>query len=186
MNRRRYALLAASAVLTLPVACSSSTNAQMSTSSPPTASASPTTMSGNAIGVGQTATFQSQFAGEQGTTMRLAVTKVAYVSSVMDLGTPQPATRGVLVRVTMTATNIGSNPGVFDSANFQWVSPSGQVIPNVDTAGSAPDAIPTVTLQPGQHASGVATYDVSAKGGRLEYVIYTGQSPLITIDLPPS
>lgn len=118
--------------------------------------------------------------------MRLAVTKVAYVSSVMDLGTPQPPTRGVLVRVTMTATNAGSAPGVFDSGNFQWVSPTGQVIPNTTTAGTAADAIPTVTLQPGQHVTGVATYDVSAKGGQLQYVIYTGQPPLVTVNLPAS
>lgn len=138
------------------------------------------------IGVGQTSEFHSQFAGEQGTTMRLTVSKVEYPSSVIDLGTPAAPSRGVFVRVTMTATNVGSNPGMFDYGNFVWVSPAGQVIPNTATAGAEPETIPTVTLQRGQYVTGVATYDVSAKGGQLQYVIYTGQSPLITINLPGS
>ncbi|WP_042389678.1 DUF4352 domain-containing protein [Streptacidiphilus melanogenes] len=184
MDRRVVGLFAAIVILSAPAACSSSTSNQIATQ-PGSSKPSPTP-GGNAIGVGQTATFLSQFAGEQGTTMRLTVAKVAYVSSVIDLGTPQPPTRGVLVRVTMTTTNVGNAPGAFDSGNFQWVSPSGQVIPNTVTAGTAPDAIPTVTLQPGQHVTGVATYDVSAKGGQLQYVIYTSQPPLVTINLPTS
>jgi hypothetical protein len=191
MNPRRLAAaLAATAALAAPAACSSSASTQLSTPPPAsTAATTPTsTTGGTTISVGQTAEFPSQFAGEQGTTMRLTVTAVTYATSLPQPygASPTAPTRGVFAKVTMTATNVGSNPGVFDSSNFQWVSPSGQVIPHVDITNLNSNAIPTVTLQPGQHSTGVAVYDVSAKGGQLEYVIYTGQSPLVTVNLPPS
>jgi hypothetical protein len=117
--------------------------------------------------------------------MLLTVTSVKYVESATDLGEVNTPTRGIYARVAMTATNAGPSPGIFDYANMVWVSPAGEVIPGTDALGARPDSIPTTTLQPGQHVSGVAFYDVSAKGGQLEYGIYTGQPPLITITLPP-
>jgi hypothetical protein len=189
MNRRPLAAaLTTAALITAPVACSSQTGNQVApisvTPAPSTNSAVPT--SGPTINVGQTTQFPSQFAGERGTTIRLTVTGVAYVTSVTDaLGVNTP-TRGLYARVTMTATNIGTNPGVFDDANFVWISPQGQAIPNTACLGAAPDTIPTVTMQPGQNVSGVASYDVPARGGQLQYEIGVDLPVSVTVDLPSS
>jgi hypothetical protein len=120
----------------------------------------------------------------------VAVNSIKYATSVPAPGaSPFKPARGFYIVMSLTVTNVGQAAGLFNSANFVWVSPTGQVVPDTGTTlgGAAPDqGQEDTTLQPGQHATGTAYFDVPSKGGRLEYEIINGQPPLLTISLPPS
>lgn len=116
------------------------------------------------------------------------VNGIKYMTSVPGPGTtPFTPTRRIFIALSVTVTNAGQAPGVFDGASFVWVSPTGQRVSDVGTSlgGATPDeGQASTTLQPGQHATGTEYFDVPAVGGHLDYEIGTGQAPLFTIDLP--
>ncbi|RPE27906.1 uncharacterized protein DUF4352 [Kitasatospora cineracea] len=141
------------------------------------------------VGVGSTASFHSQYAGEEGTTLEVTLDGVEYRSSIVRTGSsPAIPNRGVYALVSLTVANTGASPGLFNSPNLVWVSPDGQAVR--DTAVLVPDVTPGTesldsTVQPGQHVTGTAVFDVPARGGQLQYEI-TGQAPLFVLQLPPS
>ncbi|MFD7735306.1 DUF4352 domain-containing protein [Kitasatospora phosalacinea] len=113
---------------------------------------------------------------------------VEYRSSIARTGSsPAVPNRGVYALVSLKVANTGTSPGLFNSPNLVWVSPDGQAVR--DTAVLMPDVTPgteslDATVQPGQHVTGTAVFDVPAKGGQLQYEI-TGQAPLFVLQLPP-
>ncbi|MEV6005640.1 DUF4352 domain-containing protein [Streptomyces sp. NPDC051976] len=185
------ALAAAGLGLAAASGCSSSGNGNQTTSGStgagPAASTTPAGAS-TPLTVGHSAEFFSQFTGEQGTTLRVAVNSIKYATSVPGPGgSPFRPTRGVYIVMSLTVTNAGQFAGSFNAPNFVWVSPAGQVVPDVGTTlgGAAPDqSQEDTTLQPGQHATGTEYFDVPAKGGQLNYEIGSGTAPLLVISLP--
>ncbi|MFJ9460912.1 DUF4352 domain-containing protein [Kitasatospora sp. NPDC101447] len=195
INDRRWVLLPALAVLLVSVPGCSGEPASKASGGAVTASAGgPVSTNGvpgagPTITVGSAAQFSSQFGGEQGTTMRVLVNGVTYASSIAGENGASPSTpsRGLYLLVSLTVTNVGTAAGYFTGANFRWTSSSGQTIPHSSVAilnagGDYGQA--DTTLQPGQHATGTEAYDVPERGGRLDYEIYSGQPPLLTLTLP--